>query len=118
MKFLIQIIVCCTTPIICLILSAIIWQFYFPEKIYDCTDNNLFGFFRPGSWVHGDYVTVPKIDPNDSMSKPDSIKEGWSVGKLWFVWWAFIVTSVVISASLPLLLFRPEKLKSAQSISS
>jgi hypothetical protein len=118
MKFLVQIIVCSTTPIICLILSAIIWQFYFPEKIYNCTDDNLFGFFRPGNWVHGDYITVFKIDPNDSMSKPDSIKEGWSVGKLWFVWWAFIITSIAISTLLPFLFFRSRKSRTAQTISS
>ena len=118
MKVFSQIIVCSITPIVCLTLSAIIWQFCLPEKIYNCTDDNLFGFFRPGNWVHGDYITVLKIDPSDSMSKPDSIKQGWSVGKLWFVWWTFIVASLVISVSLLFLFFRPEKLEVAQSISS
>jgi hypothetical protein len=118
MKIIAKIIICSTTPTICLILSAMIWQFYFPEHIYNCTDDNLFGFLRPGNWIHGDYIIVSKIDPNDSMSKPDSIKEGWSVGKLRFGWLAFIVASAFISTSLPFIIFRQKKLKSAQTISS
>jgi len=62
-------------------------------------------FLHPGDWVHGDYVTVPKINPNDSMSMPDSIKQGWSVPKLWLLWWSFVAASVAVSASLASLFF-------------
>lgn len=103
--------------LVCLILSGIIWQILLPGKVYNCTDDNLFGFLRPGDWIHGSYVTVPKIDPSDSMSKPDSIKEGWSVGKLWFAWCAFIVASVAISTSLTFLIFYRQKSNASQTIS-
>jgi hypothetical protein len=105
------------TLLVCLVGSGTIWQIFLPEKIYNCTDDNLFGFLRPGDWIHGDYVTVSKINPSDPMDKPDSIKEGWSVGKLWFAWFAFIVASVAISASLTFLTFRSRKPKIAQTIS-
>jgi hypothetical protein len=82
---------------VCLLLFGIIWQTYLPGHIYNCTDDNLIGFLTPGFWVHGNYVTVPEINPHDSMSKPDSIKEGWSVGKLWLLWLSFVAASVVVS---------------------
>jgi hypothetical protein len=99
----------------CLILGAIIWQILLPGKVYNCTDDNIFGFLRPGDWVHGNYVTVPEINPGDSMEKPDSIKEGWSVLKLWFLWWAFILMSIGISSTF--LLFSWRNSKTAQTIS-
>jgi len=105
------------TLLVCLILSGIIWQILLPGKVYNCTDDNIFGFLWPGDWIHGNYVTVPKIDPSDSMSKPDSIKEGWSVPKLWLLWWAFVFASAAISTSLTFLLFRSRKSKIAQAIS-
>jgi len=98
------------------VLSAVIWQFYFPENIYNCTDDNMCGFFRPGDWIHGNYVAVHKVVPSLSMSEPDTIKKGWSITKLWCAWWLFIVASVAISASLTFLIFRPRKSKSDQAI--
>jgi len=95
--------------LICLILSAVIWQLYFLERIYNCTDDNFLGFLRPGDWIHGDYATVPKVVPSLSMSEPDTIKQRWSVFKLWCVWWAFIFISVAISAALTFLIFRSRK---------
>jgi hypothetical protein len=103
------------TLLLCSVVCGIIWQFFLPERIYNCTDDNLFGFLRPGDWVHGSYVTVSKINPSDSMSMPDSIKEGWSVEKLWITWWAFIFASVVISASSTFLIFRPKAPKVTQT---
>src|ERR1039457_2202371 len=85
---------------VCLLLSGIIWQIYLPGRVYNCTDDNLIGFLTPGYWVHGNYVTVSEINLHDSMSQPDSIKEGWSVGKVWLLWWSFVAVSVAISGSL------------------
>jgi hypothetical protein len=102
--------------LVCFILSGIVWQILLPEKVYNCTDDNFFGFLRPGDWIHGAYVTVPKIDPSDSMSKPDSIKEGWSVAKLWCVWLLFIFASVAASASVTFLIFRSRTSKSDQAM--
>lgn len=86
-----------TVLLACLILSGIIWQFYLPGHIYNCTDDNLIGLLTPGYWIHGNYISVPKINPHDSMNEPDSIKEGWSAGKLWLLWLSFVIASAVVS---------------------
>lgn len=105
------------TLLVCLILSVTVWQVYFPQNIYNCTDDNMLGFLRPGDWVHGNYVTVHKVVPSLSMSEPDTIKEGWSVGKLWFAWYSFILASAAISGSFTFLFFRSRKSKIPQVIS-
>src|SRR5690348_16935789 len=89
----------------CLLVCTIAWGAWFPGKLYNCTDAVGFDFLQPGNWVHGNYVTVVKINPYDSMSMPDSIKEGWSVPKLWLLWWSFVAVSVAISALLTSLIF-------------
>jgi hypothetical protein len=89
----------------CIFVCTIAWDDWFPGKLYNCTDSVPFDFLQPGNWVHGNYVTVAKINPNDSMSMPDSIKQGWSVPELWLLWWSFIAASVAISASLATLIF-------------
>lgn len=82
------------------ILSSLVWQ-YVGDQLYDCTDDNMAGFLRPGDWVHRidgrEVVVVPKIVHNYSMSEPDTIKEGWSIGRLWGLWLSFCFFSVGIS---------------------
>jgi hypothetical protein len=101
----------------CTVLCTIVWGDFVVGHLFNCTDSVPFNFLIPGDWVHGNYVFVPKINPSDSMSMPDSIKEGWSIPKLWLLWCSFVAISIVISASLPFLIFRPRKLKTAQTIS-
>jgi hypothetical protein len=97
----------------CATLSAIAWDNFVAEKFYNCTDSVPFDFLHPGDWVHGNYIFVPQINPTDPMDKPDSIKEGWSVPKLWILWWPFIFASVAISAALAFLIFyRSKKISS------
>ena len=106
----------------CTIFSEIIWDTCFAGKIYNCTDDNLGGFFKPGGWVHDrkgvPVMVVAQITPHDTMDKPDTIKEGWSVPKLWLLWWSFIAASIAISASLTFLIFPSRKLIPAQTVSS
>jgi hypothetical protein len=83
------------SPIV-LILAGMVWDMYLPGRIYNCTDFNS-GFFMPACWVHGNYVTVDEVNPHDSMSLPDSIKKGWSVGKLWLLWFSFVAVFIAIS---------------------
>jgi len=82
------------------ILSSIVWQ-YVGDQLYDCTDDNMTGFLRPGGWVHRfggrEVVAVPKIAHDHSMSEPDTIKEGWSIGRLWVLWLSFCLVSAGIS---------------------
>jgi hypothetical protein len=70
------------------------------EQLYDCTDPVGFDYLQPGNWVHGDVVVVDHVIHHRSMSEPDTIKAGWSVGRLWILWFLFIVFSIVISVRL------------------
>jgi hypothetical protein len=67
----------------------------------------------PGNWVHdfgNTHVTiVHQIVTGRSMEEPDTIKEGWSVPKLWCLWWSFVVVSLVVSGLLTFLIWRPRK---------
>ena len=105
----------------CIIGCTFIWDSSVDGKIYNCTDSIPFGFLHPGDWVHAHdglpVAIVPKINPTDPMNKPDTIKEGWSIPKLWVLWGAFVFTSVAISAPLAFLSFRCRKLEVAQKTS-
>jgi hypothetical protein len=102
--------------LVCTISCTAIWGNFVDGELYNCTDAIPFGFSHPGDWIHGNYITVPRIDPSDSMDKSDSIKAGWSVPKLWLLWWSFVAASVAISASLTYLIYRLRKSKAAQMI--
>jgi hypothetical protein len=108
--------------LVCAISCIAIWNNFVDGKLYNCTDSIPFGFLHSGDWVHShnglSVAVVTKIDPSDPMDKPDSIKEGWSIPKLWLLWLAFVAASVAISASFTFLIFRPQKSKVAQTISS
>jgi hypothetical protein len=89
----------------CIILSEIIWDNFFAGTIYNCTDDNLGGFLRPGDWVHNP-VTVSQVKLDSDMSHPDIIKQGWSISKLWILWWSFAVACLVVSALSASLIWR------------
>lgn len=82
------------------IVCTIAWQFV-GERFYDCTDDDILGYLRPGGWVHvwdnHPIVAVHQIVHNRSMSEPDTIKEGWSVTRLWGLWFSFFAVSFFIS---------------------
>lgn len=81
------------------IVCTVVWQETVAEWLYDCTDDNMLGFFRPGDWAHFFHgvVYVPKVLHNRAMSDPDVIKEGWSMTGLWCLWLLFLIGSVVAS---------------------
>ena|ERR1035437_6409854 len=85
------------------ILCTIVWQ-YTAADLYDCTDDGFPpGYLEPG-WVHDlpqhSLKTVHTVIHGRSMSEPDTIKEGWSVPRLWRLWYAFFATSLAASAIL------------------
>lgn len=85
------------------IVCTIVWQLV-GDTLYDCTDDNMLGFWRPGCWVHRfdghPIVVVHQIVHGRSMSEPDAIKEGWSVPRLWCLWSSFVVVSLAVSVVL------------------
>ena len=91
------------------VLSDIVWAAFVAGVLYNCTDP-LFGYLTPDGFVHeyaGMSVRVVKqINPADPMSAGDSIKEGWTVGRLWCLWCAFLGTSVIVSVALASLSWR------------
>jgi hypothetical protein len=87
------------------IVCAVAWDGFVDEKLYDATDVVAPGYLNPGGWVDnwdGNHpiTVVPQIIPDDNMNDPDSIKEGWTIGRLWELWFCFFATSVLISAAL------------------
>jgi hypothetical protein len=73
----------------------------------------------PGNWVHdfgNTHVTfVHQIVTGRSMEEPDTILEGWSVPKLWCLWWSFVFASLVVSSLLTMLIWRSRKIERAIS---
>ena len=90
----------------CTILCTIFWDKFIADKLYNCTDAIGFDFLHPGDWVHGNYAAVPQIVTGRSMSEPDTIKAGWSVFKLWCLWWSLVAVSVAVSGSAACLIWR------------
>jgi hypothetical protein len=82
------------------IINAIVWE-CFAFFLYDCTDAGLPGYFGPGQWVHNfdghSVMAVPHVVHGRSMSEPDTIKEGWSVARLLYLWFAFFIVSLAVS---------------------
>jgi hypothetical protein len=91
------------------IINEIVWDKFVDGVVYNCTDPG-FGYLVPDGFVHqydGMSVrVVPRINPNDSMSAGDSIKEGWTVPRLWLLWFAFLGTSMIVSGALARLPWR------------
>ncbi len=83
-------------------------------ELYGCNDTIGFDILHNGDWIHADYVAVPKIIADHSMSDPDVIKEGWSVPKLWCLWWVFVAVSVIVSTLLSFVIWRHKKPTSNQ----
>ncbi len=83
------------------IVCTVFWDSVVNRDLYDCTDAVGWDYLRPGDWVH-DFdgravMTVPHVVHGRSMSEPDTIKQGWSVEKLWTLWFCFLVTSLAMS---------------------
>ena len=73
-----------------------VWDAFVNGKLYYCTDGGTMDFIFVGDWVHHS-ESVPRVTPRP-MEKPDEIKAGWSMTGLWFLWGAFVGSSVLVSA--------------------
>jgi len=100
----------------CTIFCTFVWDKFIADKLYSCTDEVGFDFLQPGNWIHGNYITVPQIVTGRSMSEPDTIKQGWSMPMLWFLWLSFIAVSVVVSMLLSFSIWWPWKSKRDQKL--
>jgi hypothetical protein len=82
--------------IVMTIVCTFIWELV-ADRLYDCTDAFGFDYWQPGNWVHGHIAVVHHVVHGRSMSEPDTIKEGWSVRGLWYLWYSFVFGSVFVS---------------------
>ena len=82
------------------VINAFVWE-WVAGDLYDCTDGGIPGYFEPGYWVHGwdghPVAVVPHVVNGRSMSEPDTLKAGWSVGCLMVLWCAFSGVSLFLS---------------------
>jgi hypothetical protein len=97
------------------IVCTIVWQDIVTEYLYDNTDDNIMGYLHP---FYGDFwigqvgfpvVTVQHVVHGRGMSAPDEIKEGWSIPKLWCLWFSFVTVSTVISILLARIRWIPKQ---------
>jgi hypothetical protein len=92
------------------IVSMVVWQEFVTDRLYNCTDALWFDFLRPGfGWVHGNVAYVPVVVSGRSMSEPDTIKAGWTMTRLWLLWFSFIGVSVAVSLWLAWLSWLPKR---------
>jgi hypothetical protein len=98
------------------VICSTVWDNFVAGKIYNDSDDDLFGFFSPGAWVSNwdgqhPVVSVDRIAPESSMGDPDEIKKGWSVAGLWGLWSSLVGVSVMISIALAWLPWVPGRLR-------
>ncbi|MEW6157175.1 MAG: hypothetical protein AB1813_07055 [Verrucomicrobiota bacterium] len=81
------------------------WDAFVNGKVYYCNDGGTLDFLiGVGDWVHNP-ESVAQVVPR-AMSEPDEIKDGWSITGLWWLWFAFVVASLAISALFSGMLWR------------
>jgi hypothetical protein len=96
------------------IVCTIVWEVCVFGGLYYCSDP-LLDFLRPGDWVHntgGHPVAIVRqvvIGPTNGLDI-DTIKEGWSVNRLWHLWYGFVAVSVVISILLGRIRWIPKRI--------
>jgi hypothetical protein len=96
-RILISVVAFISSLIVMVMVSTTAWDAFLNGKVYLCTDGGTLDFLCPGDWVHHP-ITVDRIGGARSMSDPDEIKRGWSMTRLWCVWFTFVGLSVIISA--------------------
>jgi hypothetical protein len=101
MKILASVAIFCVAMLTMTIVCTILWDDYLNGTVYACSDG--------GDWEYlildwstignGNFpaVVVPRIHDLTSMNDPDELKEGWSVARLWSVWYSFLGGSIAVS---------------------
>ncbi|MEI9998008.1 MAG: hypothetical protein WDO13_02000 [Verrucomicrobiota bacterium] len=103
-------------------LCTLLWEMLVDNHLYNCTDGGFLDYLTPGDWVHSvegrPLETIPHVVLDRDMEHADTIQEGWTVGRLWTLWYLFFGVSVVISGALAVLPCRPAGQRRAATASS
>jgi hypothetical protein len=86
------------------IACTILWETMVDGHLYNCTDPGFLDYLTPGDWVHRweghPLKTVARVVPDGDMEHPDTIREGWTIQRLWGLWYLTFGGSVIFSATL------------------
>ena len=89
-----------TKFVVSLILMAMVcslaWDGLVNARLYDRTEGGSLDFWIVGHWVHHP-VTVAHVVTGRSLSEPDTIKAGWSITGLWYLWFSSVALSFMVS---------------------
>ena len=107
-KILVSVALFCIALFATTIVCTILWDDCLNGTVYVCSDGGGWEYLIP-DWAtigNGSFpvIVVPRIQALNSMSDPDELKEGWTVARLWTVWYSFLGGSLLVSllvASLP-----------------
>lgn len=69
--------------LVCTVVSTNVWDCFVAGSIYHCTDSLFIEFLTPGEWAH--------------LHEGDTLRTGWSITGLWWLWAAFVFLSLIIS---------------------
>src|SRR5438552_19086959 len=104
-----------TSLIAMALVCTVAWDSFVNGKVYYCTDGGTLDFWFAGDWVHHP-ITVHNVVGGRPMSEPDTIKEGWSLTRLWHLWYSFIAISIVISGCVALVPWIPRRRTEEQKL--
>lgn len=79
------------------LLCTLFWENFVNGTLYNCTDPGFIDFWDYSTnWVHHPVAALHVTDGR-SMSEPDLIKVGWTIGRLNCLRWSFVVGCVAVS---------------------
>lgn len=81
---------------LCTIMCAILWDCFVSDRLYHRRDSLPGGYFSPGHWFDDETPDI-EIVVQGSADRYNSIKAGWTPGKLLGLWGVFFGSSVVVS---------------------
>ena len=75
---------------------SLAWDGLVNGRLYDRTGGGSLDFWMVDHWVHHP-VTVAHVVTGRALGEPDTIKAGWHVTGLWYLWFSFVAFSFIIS---------------------
>src|SRR5580692_5791889 len=96
------------------LVCTIVWDAFVFGRLYYCSDP-LWDYLHPKDWVHTINGHPPVIvqhviaGPTNGIDA-DIIKEGWSMDRLWHLWYYFVAISIAVSFLLTWIRWIPKRI--------